>query len=172
MTRPAAAKGLYTALLVLAHQCSKHDYEPRPLCENWGWWGRRQQRLREGTPTVSRGGGYLKASFSFLRPRILSLGNTSFQQRTGMISHPGDQGLSQLAGLHMGSSSPRCSVGTHLLPPRTSCQCPAGSCFLGESPGMFPQTGPVVDFSGTPRGGLAWGIKPSGTLSNHRASCG
>lgn len=101
--------------------------------------------------------GYLKASFSLLRPRILSLGNTSFQQRTGMISHPGDQGLSQLAGLHMGFSSSRCSVGTHLLPPSTSCQCPAGSCFLGESPGMFPETGPVIDFSGTPRGGLAWG---------------
>lgn len=96
--------------------------------------------------------GYLKASFSLLRPRILSLGNTSFQQRTGMISHPGDNGLSQLAGLHMGFSSSRCSVGTHLLSPNTSCQCPAGSCFLGESPGMFPETGPVIDFFWNPQG--------------------
>lgn len=123
-------------------------------------------------PTYLGEEGYLKASFSLLRPRTLSLGNTSFQQRTGMISHPGEQGLSQLAELHMGFSSSRCSVGTHLLPPSTSCQCPDGSCFLGESPGMFPETGPVIDFSGTLRGGLAWGIKPSGTLSNHRARRG
>lgn len=92
------------------------------------------------------GRGYLEASFSLPRPRILSLGDISSQQRIGTISHSGDQGLCQFAGLHMGSSSPRCSVGTHLLPLSTSFQCPSGSCFQGESPGMLLQTGPVRFF--------------------------
>lgn len=100
------------------------------LCMKAGWWGHKDSGRG---PTVSWG----------LRSRILSPGDTSSQQRTGTISHLGDQDPCQHPGLHMGTSFPRCSLGTHLLLPSTSCQCPAGSCFLGESPGISPHTGLV-----------------------------